>query len=83
MSIQVDSASLVALPTVRPKTSVIKQEGCQLAKANGANKHVIKSQTFNFYLVFSLVTLKSKKVFLKHMSSKTFICLILFFGFSL
>lgn len=48
----IDSAPLMARPTVKPTT---KQKRGQQAKANGAKKRAKKSWTFDFYLVFGPV----------------------------
>ncbi len=64
-SLPIDSAWLMARPTVKPKAkpSSTKQKCGWPAKANGTNKHAKKSWTLSFYLVFSPISIASKRFF--------------------
>lgn len=47
--------------TIKPKVLVTKKMRGQSAKASNANKRVNKSQVFNFYLIFGLISLKNQR----------------------
>lgn len=55
---------------VKLKILVIKKKRGRPTKANNANKRNKKSQVFDFYLIFSNIFYKSKKIFFSHITQK-------------